>query len=363
MRRARWADTRQGPAQRPSAPLDRDRENAPQPGSLDELRRPKRPYLQGRLHLEGFGPEAARRALEAVRRERSRSIRRYAAAHAAAALSLPAARQTARSVAQLTRGSRPSQIFARRSRSVQISRKRTPRWQTSMFLYDWDWGGAEREYRRSLDLNPGFVTPATVFAQLLAARGASTRPLAVSEETTPHRPAVDRRRSSVTAWCSTTSRDFDAAGQRGRAAHRRGTGQSCRAICLLHAWRRRRDGSLMDSLMKQAAATCRRRRRQSARARHSSPGVVGRCRMRRAWPPGPSWSSAARSGIRSAACERPSATAIWAFGRNGAALDAFDAAFSERDPALVWFDGRLRASTRSGRSRASAALLRKLKID
>ena len=53
----------------------------------------------------------------------------------------------------------------------------------TMFLYDWDWDGAEREYRRSLDLNPGLVYPRTVFAQLLATRRRFEQALTMSDET------------------------------------------------------------------------------------------------------------------------------------------------------------------------------------
>ena len=42
----------------------------------------------------------------------------------------------------------------------------------SLFIYDWDWDGAEREYRRALALDPTYATTHQWFATLLSARGA-----------------------------------------------------------------------------------------------------------------------------------------------------------------------------------------------
>ena len=58
------------------------------------------------------------------------------------------------------------------------------------FLYDWDWDGAEQEYRRSINLNPGAVDVRTPFAQLLASRGRFDEALKISEETIRARSPV-----------------------------------------------------------------------------------------------------------------------------------------------------------------------------
>jgi serine/threonine protein kinase/tetratricopeptide (TPR) repeat protein len=41
----------------------------------------------------------------------------------------------------------------------------------SLFIYDWDWNGAEREFRRAIELAPGYATAHQWFAFLLIARG------------------------------------------------------------------------------------------------------------------------------------------------------------------------------------------------
>lgn len=39
------------------------------------------------------------------------------------------------------------------------------------FLFDWDWAGAEREFKRALELNPNYATAHHVYAALLAVKG------------------------------------------------------------------------------------------------------------------------------------------------------------------------------------------------
>jgi len=41
----------------------------------------------------------------------------------------------------------------------------------SLFIHDWDWAGAEREFRRAIELAPGYATAHQWFAFLLIARG------------------------------------------------------------------------------------------------------------------------------------------------------------------------------------------------
>ena len=41
----------------------------------------------------------------------------------------------------------------------------------SLFIYDWDWAGADREFRRAIDLNPQYATARQWYAFLLASQG------------------------------------------------------------------------------------------------------------------------------------------------------------------------------------------------
>jgi eukaryotic-like serine/threonine-protein kinase len=124
-------------------------------------------YFQGRRHLEQYGSDRARRAQEAF----NRAIQldpQHAAAHAGAAraylslgfngdISQPEARASA---------------FSELQKAVALD-ENLPEGRAALadikFYYDWDWIGAEAEYRRAMALNPSFTFAQRRFASYLAA--------------------------------------------------------------------------------------------------------------------------------------------------------------------------------------------------
>ena len=137
-------------------------------------------YLQGRLHLAGYGKEAANRALKSFQRAIDADPA-YAAAHASAALayvklasfggiSHAEARQSAR--AEIKKALEAGEDIAE-SHAAEADLR---------FLYDWDWHGAEMELQKSIDLNPSFMYARNVYAQLLAAEKRFDEMLILSEE-------------------------------------------------------------------------------------------------------------------------------------------------------------------------------------
>jgi serine/threonine protein kinase/tetratricopeptide (TPR) repeat protein len=125
-------------------------------------------YLQGRVHLTGYGNAAARRALEAFERAVQQDAR-HAAAHAG----------VARAIVRLGLGGEIAQNDARARglTAVRSALEIDPGLAEAhavaadiRFLYDWDLSGAEREYRRSLELNPSFTYARTYYAQALSAQ-------------------------------------------------------------------------------------------------------------------------------------------------------------------------------------------------
>jgi prepilin-type processing-associated H-X9-DG protein len=66
----------------------------------------------------------------------------------------------------------------------------------SMFIYDWDWDGADREFRRAIDLDPGYATAHQWYAFSLSAQGRLDEALVESHTALELDPAsVSVRRS------------------------------------------------------------------------------------------------------------------------------------------------------------------------
>jgi len=287
-------------------------------------------YLQGRVQLSGFGPEPAQRALAAFQRAATLDPN-YGEAHAGAALaylklgafsvlSHPDARLSAR--AEIRKAFESGEDIAE-AHAAEADVK---------FLYDWDWDGAERDYLRSLDLNPGLIQARNNYAQVLAARGRSDESLRISEETLRMDP------ESIDALISHGvllyyKRDFTAAQAVSDRAVAQEPGNP--AAHFLQSRVAEAQGRYDDAL---AAAG-------QASELSGTPGVnvrVATIRLQALSGRKDDALAAAaallKAGQRGTVRVRPRDRAYLylGLGQTQAALDAFAEAFDERDPTLVW---------------------------
>ena len=124
-------------------------------------------YFQGRRHLEQYGSDHARRALDAFNLA-TRLDPGHAAAHAGAA----------RAYISLGFNGDISQQEARASALAELQKtirldEALPEGRAALadikFYYDWDWIGADFEYRRAIDLSPSFTYAKRRYASYLAA--------------------------------------------------------------------------------------------------------------------------------------------------------------------------------------------------
>jgi eukaryotic-like serine/threonine-protein kinase len=124
-------------------------------------------FLAGRYHLGRYGLASAEQALQAFT-EATEIDPSYAAAFAGAA----------RARFALGFGGRISHAEARAKALADVERAlhldaNQPDAHAAMgdirFYYDWDWKGAEAEYRQSIQLNPSFTYARSQFARFLAA--------------------------------------------------------------------------------------------------------------------------------------------------------------------------------------------------
>jgi len=80
----------------------------------------------------------------------------------------------------------------------------------ALFIYDWEWEGAEREFRRSIELNPRYASAHQWFAFLLAARGELDTALLEAHTALELDPAsVSARRAA--GWVYYYARRYDQA--------------------------------------------------------------------------------------------------------------------------------------------------------
>ncbi len=124
-------------------------------------------FFQGRVHIGRYGTQSARLALDAFNRTLQLDPS-HAGAHAGAA----------RSYVALGFDQVISQPEARASALAEVQKalalnEDLPDAHVALadlrFYYDWDWAGAEREYRRAIELNPSFTYARSQFGRYLAA--------------------------------------------------------------------------------------------------------------------------------------------------------------------------------------------------
>jgi serine/threonine protein kinase/tetratricopeptide (TPR) repeat protein len=138
-------------------------------------------YLQGRLHLAGYGAESASNALKSFERAIAADPS-YAAAHASAALAyvkLAGFGDISYSAARVDARAEIRKAFENGGEDIAEAHTAEA---VLRFLYDWDLAGAEEELRRSLEINPGFMHARNLYAQLLAAQKRFDDMLVISEE-------------------------------------------------------------------------------------------------------------------------------------------------------------------------------------
>jgi tetratricopeptide (TPR) repeat protein len=77
-------------------------------------------------------------------------------------------------------------------------------------IYEWDWPGSEREFRRALDLNPSDTTALHWYSHYLTAMGRHDESIAVSKRALEINP-VDLSLNEHLAWAYLMARQYDGA--------------------------------------------------------------------------------------------------------------------------------------------------------
>ena len=287
-------------------------------------------YLQGRLHLAGYGKEAANRALQSFQRATDADPS-YAAAHASAALayvklasfggvSHAEARVSAR--AEIRKAFETGEDIAEAHAADAALR----------FLYDWDWAGAERELQTSLDLNPSFMHARDLYAQLLAAQKRFDEMLILSEDSLRMDPqSLDTLVNH--GMLLYYKRDYAAAEQVSQRALSMQPGNESALLLLTRVVEAQ--GRFAEAL---ATATEAARLAGDAGVNlrvvvirlQALAGHVGEARVAAA-----ELEKAGRDGTTRVRA-RDLAYMYTALGRTKEALDQFERALDERDPSLVW---------------------------
>ena len=313
-------------------------------------------YLQGRLHLAGYGKEAASRALKAFERAIDADPS-YAAAHASAAfayvklagfggISHGEARQLAR--AEIRKAFESGDDIAEAHAAEADLR----------LLYDWDWTGAETELQRSIDLNPSFMYARNVYAQLLAAEKRFDEMLRLSEDSLRMDP------QSLDALVNHGmllyyKRDYPAAEEVSRRALSMEPGNESALLLLtrvLEAERRFAEALATANEAARLAGDAGLNLRIIVIRLQALAGHVNEARAATA-----ALEKEGREGATRLRA-RDLAYLYVALGRNKDALDQFERALDERDPSMVWLTVTPRVDTLRSDPRFQA-ILRKIGLD
>jgi tetratricopeptide (TPR) repeat protein len=287
-------------------------------------------YLQGRLYLSGYGPEPARRALTAFQRALTLDPG-YAAAHAGAALAYVKLGGFNVLSHQDARVSAQAEIRKAFESGEDIAEAHAADADIK-FLYDWDWDGAVRGYQRSLDLNPSFIHARNNYAQVLAARKRFDESLTISEDTLrmdpqsaealvshgmllyykrDYRAAEEMSQRVITLEPNNASAYFlrsRVAEAQGRYADALGAANQARQLAGTASV------NLQVVIIRLQALAGMQDAARAAAADLEKAGATGALRVH----------------------PRDLAYLYLGLGRTEAALGAFEAAFDERDPSLVW---------------------------
>jgi serine/threonine protein kinase/tetratricopeptide (TPR) repeat protein len=136
-------------------------------------------FLIGRSHIEGYGGASAEAALEAFQRALKLDPQ-HAAAHAGAARAYEAL--GANGAIPHTQARMLALAEARQSLDFDPDLSEAHAVLGHIhFIYDWDWPGAEREFTRSLELNPSSTYALAYYANFLASQARFEESLAKAD--------------------------------------------------------------------------------------------------------------------------------------------------------------------------------------
>ena len=287
-------------------------------------------YLQGRLHLLGYGKAAGSQALASFQRAIDADPE-YAAAHASAAL----AYVKLAAFGGMTHGEARPKASAEIRRAYETGEDIAEAHAADAdlkLLYDWDWRGAEQELRRSIELNSSFMYARNVYAQFLARQRRFDEAVQLSDESLRIDPqSVDSliNHGMILFY----KRDYTAAEQVSQRALQMQPGHASALVLRLRvaeAQQRYGDALAAGLEAERLAGVMNVTLRVFVIRLQALSGQVDSARVATR-----ALEAAGRDGsllVRA----RDLAYIYLALGRRDDALDQFERALDERDPLLVW---------------------------